>query len=103
MIENCFNSYICKLKKIHIILIRKENDESRHHKSFYQKLGLEKGMYRQQLGLLWKSKNFLEIGGNVYLRGFGSFIIKTRAEGKTGTETFQNYNYIKFPCTMSSS
>ena len=27
-------------------------------------------------------KNSLEIGENVYLRGFGSFIIKTRAEKK---------------------
>jgi nucleoid DNA-binding protein len=29
-------------------------------------------------------KNSLETGDNVYLRGFGSFIVKTRAE-KTGS------------------
>ena len=32
-------------------------------------------------------KNSLETGENVYLRGFGSFIIKTRAEKKV--ETYQ--------------
>ena len=40
-------------------------------------------------------KNSLESGENVYLRGFGSFIIKTRAE-KTGRNISQNVA-VKIP------
>ena len=40
-------------------------------------------------------KNSLEKGENVYLRGFGSFIIKTRAE-KTGRNISRNVA-IKIP------
>ena len=40
-------------------------------------------------------KNSLESGDNVYLRGFGSFIIKTRAE-KTGRNISKNTT-IKIP------
>ena len=40
-------------------------------------------------------KNSLEKGKNVYLRGFGSFIIKTRAE-KTGRNISKNIA-IKIP------
>ena len=40
-------------------------------------------------------KNSLESGNNVYLRGFGSFIIKTRAE-KTGRNISKNTT-IKIP------
>ncbi|MBK5210192.1 MAG: integration host factor subunit beta [Flavobacteriaceae bacterium] len=40
-------------------------------------------------------KNSLEKGDNVYLRGFGSFIIKTRAE-KTGRNISKNTT-IKIP------
>jgi len=40
-------------------------------------------------------KNSLEGGDNVYLRGFGSFIIKTRAE-KTGRNISKNTT-IKIP------
>ncbi|MGV6845468.1 MAG: HU family DNA-binding protein [Lutibacter sp.] len=40
-------------------------------------------------------KNSLEKGNNVYLRGFGSFIIKTRAE-KTGRNISKNTT-IKIP------
>ena len=40
-------------------------------------------------------KNSLEQGDNVYLRGFGSFIIKTRAE-KTGRNISKNTT-IKIP------
>lgn len=38
-------------------------------------------------------KNSLEKGDNVYLRGFGSFIIKTRAE-KTGRNISKNTTII---------
>jgi DNA-binding protein HU-beta len=40
-------------------------------------------------------KNSLENGENVYLRGFGSFIIKTRAE-KTGRNISKN-TAVKIP------
>jgi DNA-binding protein HU-beta len=40
-------------------------------------------------------KNSLESGENVYLRGFGSFIIKTRAE-KTGRNISKNIA-VKIP------
>lgn len=40
-------------------------------------------------------KNALENGDNVYLRGFGSFVIKTRAE-KTGRNISKNTT-IKIP------
>ena len=40
-------------------------------------------------------KNSLESGENVYLRGFGSFIIKTRAE-KTGRNISRNIT-VKIP------
>jgi DNA-binding protein HU-beta len=40
-------------------------------------------------------KNSLESGENVYLRGFGSFIIKTRAE-KTGRNISRNIA-VKIP------
>ena len=40
-------------------------------------------------------KDSLEKGENVYLRGFGSFIIKTRAE-KTGRDISKNVS-IKIP------
>lgn len=40
-------------------------------------------------------KNSLENGNNVYLRGFGSFIVKTRAE-KTGRNISKNTT-IKIP------
>lgn len=39
-------------------------------------------------------KNALESGENVYLRGFGSFIVKTRAEKKVGT--FQKTQPFRF-------
>ena len=49
-----------------------------------EKLGLEKGDVQATVeSFMEEVKNSLETGDNVYLRGFGSFIIKTRAE-KTG-------------------
>lgn len=38
-------------------------------------------------------KNSIEAGNNVYLRGFGSFIIKTRAE-KTGRNISKNTTIV---------
>ena len=49
-----------------------------------EKLGLEKGDVQATVeAFMEEVKTSLETGDNVYLRGFGSFIIKTRAE-KTG-------------------
>ena len=48
------------------------------------KLGIEKGDVQATVECFMDEvKTSLESGDNVYLRGFGSFIIKTRAE-KTG-------------------
>ena len=46
-------------------------------------------------------KSSLEKGENVYLRGFGSFIVKERAE-KTGRNILKNTT-IKIPALMSLS
>ncbi len=49
-----------------------------------EKLGIEKGDVQATVETFMEEvKTSLESGDNVYLRGFGSFIIKTRAE-KTG-------------------
>lgn len=61
-----------------------------------EKLGLEKGDAQATIETFMNEvKNSLESGENVYLRGFGSFIIKTRAE-KTGRNISKNTT-IKIP------
>jgi DNA-binding protein HU-beta len=61
-----------------------------------EKLGLEKGDVQATVETLMEEvKSALETGENVYLRGFGSFIIKTRAE-KTGRNISKNTT-IKIP------
>ena len=53
-------------------------------------LGIDKSDVQATVESLMKEiKNSLESGENVYLRGFGSFIIKTRAE-KTGRNISKN-------------
>lgn len=60
------------------------------------KLGLEKGDVQATVeSFMEEVKNSLETGNNVYLRGFGSFIIKKRAE-KTGRNISKNTT-IKIP------
>ena len=55
-----------------------------------EKLGLEKGDVQATVeSFMEEVKTSLETGDNVYLRGFGSFIIKTRAE-KTGRNISKN-------------
>ena len=55
-----------------------------------EKLGLEKGEVQATVeALMNEVKTSLETGENVYLRGFGSFIIKKRAE-KTGRNISKN-------------
>ncbi len=61
-----------------------------------EKKGLEKGDVQAVVdSLMEEVKASLESGNNVYLRGFGSFIIKTRAE-KTGRNISKNTT-IKIP------
>ena len=60
------------------------------------KLGLEKADVQSTVeSFMEEVKNSLETGANVYLRGFGSFIVKTRAE-KTGRNISKNTT-IKIP------
>jgi len=61
-----------------------------------EKLGIEKGDVQATVeSFMEEVKSSLEGGDNVYLRGFGSFIIKTRAE-KTGRNISKNTT-IKIP------
>ncbi len=61
-----------------------------------EKTGLEKAEVLVTVETLMKEvKNSLENGENVYLRGFGSFIVKRRAE-KTGRNISKNTT-IKIP------
>ena len=61
-----------------------------------EKLGIDKGDVQATVeSFMSEIKNSLESGDNVYLRGFGSFIIKTRAE-KTGRNISKNTT-IKIP------
>lgn len=60
------------------------------------KLGIEKGDVLATVeSFMSEVKESLEGGNNVYLRGFGSFIIKTRAE-KIGRNISKNTS-IKIP------
>ena len=61
-----------------------------------EKLGLEKGDVQATVETFMnEDKNSVETGNNVYLRGFDSFSIKTRAE-KTGRNISKNTT-IKIP------
>ncbi len=64
--------------------------------SIAEKSGLEKAdVLRVVEDLMVEVKDALESGTNVYLRGFGSFIVKKRAE-KTGRNITKNTT-IKIP------
>ena len=61
-----------------------------------ERLGIEKGDVQATVETFMQEvKTSLEGGNNVYLRGFGSFIVKTRAE-KTGRNISKNTT-IKIP------
>lgn len=63
-----------------------------------EKIGLEKPDVQATLESFMNEVKFsLENGENVYLRGFGSFIIKTRAE-KVGRNISKNTT-LKIPAT----
>jgi len=58
--------------------------------SISDQLGIDKSDVQATVeGFMKEIKDSLESGENVYLRGFGSFIIKTRAE-KTGRNISKN-------------
>ncbi len=64
--------------------------------SISEKSGIEKGdVLRVVEDLMAEVKDSLNQGNNVYLRGFGSFIVKKRAE-KTGRNISKNTT-IKIP------
>src|SRR5680860_1382428 len=93
-----FNSYICPLK------INNPNYKKNTSKmtkadivaKISEKLGMEKGDVQATVETFMEEvKTSLESGDNVYLRGFGSFVIKTRAE-KTGRNISKNTT-IKIP------
>lgn len=59
-----------------------------------EKTGIEKLAVQASVEAFMKSvKNAMEKGENVYLRGFGSFIVKKRAE-KTGRNISKNTTII---------
>ncbi|WP_255512710.1 HU family DNA-binding protein [Flavobacterium sp. GT3R68] len=77
-------------------IIRKKMTKADIVAKISEKLGLEKGDVQATVETFMEEvKNSLETGDNVYLRGFGSFIIKTRAE-KTGRNISKNTT-IKIP------
>ena len=92
-----FNSYICTLEKnTYKYKLRKKMTKADIVAKISEKLGLEKGDVQATVeSFMEEVKNSLETGDNVYLRGFGSFIIKTRAE-KTGRNISKNTT-IKIP------
>ena len=89
------NLYICIPKKHTDNLILKMTKAEIVSK-ISDKLGIEKGDVQATVeSFMEEVKTSLEGGDNVYLRGFGSFIIKTRAE-KTGRNISKNTT-IKIP------
>ncbi len=88
--------YLHSQKNEHIKLIRKKMTKADIVAKISEKLGLEKSDVQATVeSFMEEVKNSLETGDNVYLRGFGSFIIKTRAE-KTGRNISKNTT-IKIP------
>jgi len=88
--------YICALKFLHNIKKEEKMTKADIVAKISDKLGLEKGVAQATVeAFMEEVKNSLESGDNVYLRGFGSFIIKTRAE-KTGRNISKNTT-IKIP------
>ncbi|WP_333599543.1 HU family DNA-binding protein [Flavobacterium sp.] len=88
--------YLQPQKITHNIKIRKKMTKADIVAKISEKLGLEKGDVQATVeAFMEEVKTSLETGDNVYLRGFGSFIIKTRAE-KTGRNISKNTT-IKIP------
>ena len=97
MLEKFFFKFIyLQPQKKQQFIINKKMTKADIVAKISEKLGLEKGDVQATVeSLMEEVKNSLETGENVYLRGFGSFIIKTRAE-KTGRNISKNTT-IKIP------
>merc|ERR1711939_1152847 len=79
-----YNKNNCKMTKADLVA------------NISEKLGMEKGDVQATIETFMQEvKDSLESGDNVYLRGFGSFVVKTRAE-KTGRNISKNTT-IKIP------
>ena len=90
MIFWILNSYICPLENLKTPLIGSIMTKADIVAKISEKLGIEKGDVQATVETFMEEvKSSLESGDNVYLRGFGSFIIKTRAE-KTGRNISKN-------------
>ena len=93
--KNKLNLYICR-PKIYTENLIKKMTKAEIVSKISDKLGMEKGDVQAAVETFMEEvKISLEGGDNVYLRGFGSFIIKTRAE-KTGRNISKNTT-IKIP------
>ncbi|WP_372744079.1 HU family DNA-binding protein [Lutibacter sp.] len=89
-------SYICRLKFIINYITSIKMTKAEIVSNISDKSGIEKADVLAAVeAFMEEVKNSLEKGDNVYLRGFGSFIIKTRAE-KTGRNISKNTT-IKIP------
>ena len=81
-LKNLNNKYLIKMTKADIVA------------NISNKFGLEKAETQKVVEeFMNEVKNSLSKGENVYLRGFGSFIVKTRAE-KTGRNISKNTSVI---------
>ena len=88
--------YIFASRKKHIENLIYKMTKAEIVSKISDKLGIEKGDVQATVeSFMEEVKTSLENGDNVYLRGFGSFIIKTRAE-KTGRNISKNTT-IKIP------
>ena len=76
--------------KLLIVIHKKNMTKADIVNNISDQLGIDKTDVQATVENFMKEiKNSLESGENVYLRGFGSFIIKTRAE-KTGRNISKN-------------
>tara|TARA_Y100000815_G_C12904640_1_gene335457 strand:+ start:136 stop:486 length:351 start_codon:yes stop_codon:yes gene_type:complete len=88
--------YIFASQKIYTENLTRQMTKAEIVSKISDKLGIEKGDVQATVeSFMEEVKSSLEGGDNVYLRGFGSFIIKTRAE-KTGRNISKNTT-IKIP------
>ena len=91
-----FNFYICRPLNANINTNKLNMTKADIVTNISDQLGIDKTDVQATVEKFMKEiKNSLEGGENVYLRGFGSFIIKTRAE-KTGRNISKNIA-VKIP------
>ncbi len=93
-------SYLCNPLKNELKKVKHQNYITMTKADIVSKIAEKSGLEKADVAatveaLMEEVKNSLESGNNVYLRGFGSFIIKTRAE-KTGRNISKNTT-IKIP------